>query len=80
MTVDDWTRLTLYKAKRGPLNPPMRIQSSLADIAVLICSAAKLKKRSGQEFEALDFMPWAKDEADDPMSIDSVFKKLGGKA
>lgn len=56
--------------KRGSLNDGMRLEGGFALIAMMISRAM------GGKAEMADFMPHV--EKDDPLSIDSVFKKLTG--
>ena len=79
MTADDFFRLSLYRNKRGPLNPTLRMDAGFALLASCVFNAAGLKKRSGQPFEQSDFMQWARDEEPEA-SIESVFGLLQSKA
>lgn len=78
MTASDWESLALYRSKRGPLNPMLRMESGFALVASCVLNAAGAKKQNGKQFEPADFMPWA-DDKEDELSVDSVFKKLGGR-
>lgn len=62
MTADDLHRLALYRQKRGPLNPILRNDAMLAQIAQLICVAGQIKGHNGKEMNALHFAPYLKDE------------------
>lgn len=79
MTADDFERLALYRNKRGPLNPTLRAESGFALVAACVLNAAGSKKQDGRQFVQADFMPWA-GEREDELSVESVFKKLGGLA
>lgn len=79
MTAADFERLALYRNKRGPLNPMLRMESGFALVAACVLNAAGSKKQGGKPFVQADFMPWADDKEDD-LSVESVFKKLGGRA
>lgn len=59
-----------YIRKRGSLNTGMRLEAGFALLAAILSSA------HGGKASMDDFMPHA-DKADD-MSVESVFKKLGG--
>jgi hypothetical protein len=74
MTAEDFARLRLYRAKRGPLNPILRADAGFALLAACTFNAQGAKKKDGSQFAPSDFMPWAKDdESDEPASIESVF-------
>lgn len=66
-----------YLTKRGTLNQGTKLEGGFALIAHLICSAAGIKHKSGRAMQMADFMPHA--ETEEPLSVDKVFKALGGK-
>lgn len=79
MTAEDFGRLALYRNKRGPLNPMLRMDAGFALLASSIFNAAGVKRRDGQPFQQSDFMQWARDEEPEA-SIESVFGLLQSKA
>ena len=79
MTAEDFGRLALYRNKRGPLNPTLRMDAGFALVASSVLNAAGVKKRDGQPFHQSDFMQWARDEEPEA-SIESVFGLLKSKA
>jgi len=79
MTADDFGRLALYRRKRGPLNPMLRMDAGFALLAASVFNAAGVKRRDGQPFHQSDFMQWARDE--EPVaSIQSAFGLIKSKA
>lgn len=79
MTADDFGRLSLYRRKRGPLNPMLRMDAGFALLAASVFNAAGVKRRDGQPFNQSDFMQWARDEEPEA-SIESVFGLIKSKA
>ena len=78
MTADDFRRLSLYRQKRGPLNPTLRMDAGFALMASCVFNAAGIKRRDGQAFQQSDFMPWAREEEPEatPEAVFSMFKSL----
>ena len=62
MTVSDWELLALYRNKRGPLNPMLRMEAGFGMLSACVLNAAGAKKQDGSQFTAADFMPWAVDK------------------
>lgn len=62
-----------YLKKRGTLNLGIRLEYGLAQIAMLICSAAGLKKENGGKFKLTDFTPHMEEPE---MSITDLAKVL----
>ena len=60
-----------YRKKRGPLNPTLRIEASLARIS------AQINNALGGRATPADFMPWANDENDEA-TVNDVMKMLTG--
>ena len=79
MTADDYARLILYRQKRGPLNPLLRMDAGFALLASCVFNAAGAKKQNGQHFEQADFMRWTREEEPEA-SIENVFGLLKAKA
>lgn len=74
MSRDDWFRLILYRNKKGPLNPSLRMEAGFALVASSVLNAAGMKKVSGQSFEQADFMfKPTHDEAEEAVSVDEAF-------
>jgi hypothetical protein len=65
----------LYIAKRGTLNLGMRMEGSTALLASILINANRDPRSAPAKMA--DFMPHI--DREDEMSVDSVFKKLGGK-
>lgn len=70
----------MYRQKRGPLNPILRNDSMLAEIAELICTAAEIK-RDGRPLRKTDFLPFLLDEpahVENPTVNDFMKEFTGG--
>ena len=74
MTAEDMQRLALYRQKRGPLNPILRNDAMLAQIAELICIAGQIKGDGGKTLKSTDFAPYLKAEPSKPeeMNVPSI--------
>jgi hypothetical protein len=79
MTGDDFSRLILYRNKRGPLNPMLRMESGFALVTSAVYNAAGAKKQDRTPFSPSDFMPWAK-EPEPEASAEVVFQMISAAA
>lgn len=61
-----------YRNKRGPLNPTLRIDASLARIS------AQINNALGGRATQADFMPWAIDEPEEASVTDVMKLLIGG--
>jgi hypothetical protein len=78
MTSSDFALMRLYRNKRGPLNPLLRMEAGHALIASCVYNANGTKKRDGSQFSPSDFMPWAKDEEEcaSPEQVMALFVSI----
>lgn len=72
MTANDFALLRLYRNKRGPLNPLLRMEAGHALIASSVYNAQGAKKRDGTHFSPSDFMPWVREDEDECASPEQV--------
>jgi hypothetical protein len=79
MTADDWQRLILYRSKRGPLNPTLRMEAGFALVASSVFNAAGATKQDRSHFSPSDFMPWASDDAPMEDTVDNLTTLMAGK-
>ena len=67
-----------YTAKNGPLNPLARADARAAMLAHLMTVGHGIKKKNGESFDAMDFMPYGrKDEMVEKPTVNDLAKVFG---
>lgn len=65
-----------YMGRRGTLNVGLRNEALIANVAMLITSAAKLTKQDGSAFSASDFMPHVVQQEEQELTPEAAFETL----